>query len=146
LEVVFFFAEEAFMKSIIRMFLLLTACAGFSEAPPPVPQTATALPFKDPDALIVNEIARLETLIQATQQSLEGQKKLLGLIEEYKKIQDLFFKNPQDNDLLLRMAKTAYRTLEAIKENFLMQAFDSDFIDELTVLSQAASKRGIPKP
>jgi hypothetical protein len=103
-------------------------------------------PIKDPAALIGNEIARLDTLIQATELSLEGQKKLRVQIVEYQKLQDIYFKNPQDNELLFKVIKSAYRTLQTIKENHLTQTFDADFIDELTVLSQPATKRGIPKP
>ena len=103
-------------------------------------------PIKDPATLIHDELARLDTLIQATQQSLEGQKKLREKIVEYEKLQEEFARNPKDNDVLLNMVKSAHRTLQAIKANNLTQTFDTDFIDELTVLSQPASKRGIPKP
>lgn len=102
--------------------------------------------IRDPAALIGNEIARLDTLIQATQQSLEGQKTLREKIVEYKKIQDLYLQQPQNNDLLFRLVKSAKRTLDTIKENSLTQTFDPEFINELTVLSQAANKRGVPKP
>lgn len=102
--------------------------------------------IKDPAALIGNEIVRLDSLIQATQQSLEGQKKLRGLIVEYQKTQDLYLARAQDNDLLFKLVKSAHKTLESIKENNLTQTFDPDFINELTVLSQAANKRGVPKP
>jgi len=111
-------------------------------------QASAAIPtaIKDPDALIGNEIVRLDTLIQATEQSLESQKKLRVQILEYKKLQELYLQNPKDNELLLKLVKSAYRTFQTIKNNHLTQTFDSDFIDELTVLSQPATKRGIPKP
>lgn len=109
-------------------------------------ETPSMTSIKEPAALLGNEIARLDTLIQATQQSLEGQKKLRERIVEYQKIQDLYLKQPQDNDLLFKLVKSAYRTLESIKENHLTETFDPDFINELTVLSQAANKRGVPKP
>lgn len=102
--------------------------------------------IKDPNALIGNEIGRLDTLIQATEYSLEGQKKLRTQIVEYQKLQDQYLNNTKDNDLLLKLVKSAYRTLQTIKENHLEQNFDADFIDELTVLSQPATKRGIPRP
>lgn len=111
-------------------------------------QTNGAIPtsIKDPAALIDNEITRLDTLIQATEQSLEAQKKLRAQIIDYQNVQELYLKNTKDNDLLLKVVKSAYRTLQDIKKNHLTQTFDSDFIDELTVLSQPATKRGIPKP
>lgn len=134
-----------FYSAIFSFALLTLGATNFCLAAPASSPAALAS-IKDPAALISNEINRLDTLIQATQQSLDGQKKLRAHIVEYQKIQDLFITNPNDNDVLLRMVKSAYRTLEAIKENHLTQNFDPDFIDELTVLSQAASKRGVPKP
>lgn len=126
------------LKNIFVFVFLTFACF----------QTHADIPaaIKDPAALIGNEISRLDTLIEATEQSLEGQKKLRAQIVEYQKIQELYLKKPQDNDLLLKVVKSAYRTLQTIKENHLIQTFDSDFIDELTVLSQPATKRGVPKP
>jgi hypothetical protein len=44
------------------------------------------------------------------------------------------------------MIKSAYATLNTIKENHLEQTFDPDFISELTIISQVAKKRGVPKP
>lgn len=102
--------------------------------------------IKDPNALIGNEISRLDTLIQATETSLEAQKKLRTQILEYQKLQDQYLKNTKDNDLLMKLVKSAYRTLQTIKEQHLEQNFDSDFIDELRVISQPATKRGIPRP
>lgn len=122
-------------------FLVFTLVTVFMQVGADIPS-----PIKDPAALIGNEIARLDTLIQATELSLEGQKKLRIQIVEYQKLQDIFLKNPKDNELLFKVIKSAYRTLQTIKENNLTQTFDADFIDELTVLSQPATKRGIPKP
>jgi hypothetical protein len=102
--------------------------------------------IKDPAALIDDEIARLDTLIQATEQSFDGQKKLRLLIVEYQKNQKIYLKNSRDNDLLFKVIKSAHRVLQSIKENNLLHTFDPDFIDELTILSQPAAKRGIPKP
>ncbi len=110
------------------------------------PAVPMPLAIKDPAALLDTEIARLDTLIKATQQSLDGEKKVRDLIVEYKKIQDQYLKNTKDNDLLFSLVKSAHRTLKAIKDNHLTQTFDPEFIDELTVLSQAVNKRGIPKP
>lgn len=109
-------------------------------------QADDSFAIKDPAALIDQEISRLEWLIQATEQSLAGQKKLHTQIKEYQKYHEQYLDKPEDNDLLVKLIKNAYRTLEAIKENHLTYTFDSDFIDELTVLSQPAKKRGIPKP
>lgn len=126
--------------SIKKISLLLLLVLSFQS------QADIPTSIKDPAALIGDEIARLDTLIQATEQSLEGQKKLRLLIVEYQKVQDIYLKNTKDNDLLFKVVKSAHRVLQSIKENNLLHTFDSEFIDELTILSQPATKRGIPKP
>lgn len=108
--------------------------------------TSSLLPIKDPSALVGNELSRLDSLIQATQQSLEGQKQLRDKIVEYQKIQESYSLHPKDNEILFRMIKSAYGTLHTIQENHLEHAFDPEFISELKVLAQVASKRGVPKP
>lgn len=123
------------IRSIVFVIVLVSAHV----------QAEMPQPIKDPDALIGNEIARLDTLIEATTTSLEGQKQLRLQIMEYQKYQDNYLKKTQDNDLLFKLVKSAYRTLQMIKEQHLLHAFDSEFIDELTVLSQPATKRGVPR-
>lgn len=118
--------------------------AAFATAHGAEPKAAPT--FKDPAALLQNELNRIDTLIYFTQKSLDEQKQVKILVAEYKKIQDQYLKTPQDNDLLLTMVKSAHRTLKAINEANLVQTFDPEFIEELTVLSQAANKKGIPKP
>lgn len=134
------------IKLLGTSFLLLILIIFFQGENFGVLPPATISPVKDPNALIGNELSRLDTLIQATQQSLEGQKKLRERIIEYQKIQDAHLLHPENNEILFRMVKSAYRTLEVIQENHLIQTFDPDFINELTVLAQVATKRGIPKP
>lgn len=102
-------------------------------------------PIKDPAYIVATELTRLDTLIQATEKSLEGQKQLRLYIVEYQKAHEQFLKKPNDNDVLYKVIKAAHRTLQSIKDNNLTQNFDTDFIDELTVLSQPASKRGVPR-
>jgi hypothetical protein len=101
--------------------------------------------YKDPAALLTNEVSRIDNLIFYTQKSLDQQKKLRDLIVEYKTIQEQYLKKTQDNDLLIAMVKSAHRTLRTIEEYHLTQTFDPEFIEELTVLSLKASKRGAPK-
>jgi predicted patatin/cPLA2 family phospholipase len=100
----------------------------------------------DADALITNELDRLDTLIKATQKSLDDQQTLRRYILEYKRLQELFVLNPDDNELLVKMVRSARKTLDEIYSTHLTQTFDPDFINELTFLSKVAEKRGIPKP
>ncbi len=123
------------MKKILLSLLFTLLCAS----------ACAGLP-KQPQALLPNEIARIDSLIEATEKSLKAQMLLREKMIEYKAIQDLHLKTPEDNDILYRLIISAHRTLKSIKENDLVLNFDPDFIDELKILSQAVSKRGIPKP
>lgn len=112
----------------------------------PSPSTEIPATIKDPATIVNDELLRLDMLIQATSQSLEAQKRLRVMIVEYQMIHEQFLKNPNDNEVLLNVVKSAHKILQSIKENHLTYTFDTNFIDELTILSQPASKRGIPKP
>jgi hypothetical protein len=105
-----------------------------------------AVGIKDPTKLIDNQISILDKLIETTKMSVKNQENLRTQIQEYQKIQDLYLKNTQDNDQLLRMIKSAARLLNTIKTNQLSYLFDAEFISELTMFAQIANKRGIPKP
>ena len=124
-------------KAIVLSSLLLCGSVLAQEPPSSI---------QDPAMIVNNELVRLDTLIQATEQTLEGEKKLRGMIVEYQKFHEQFLKKPEDNELLFKVVKSAHKTLETIKENHLTQTFDKEFIDELTVLAQPATKRGIPNP
>jgi hypothetical protein len=130
------------VQRLVLIFYALAACLLAAPCVGQIPAPAV----KDPTALLGNELARIDMLILATQQSLESQKKLREQIAEYQKIQEYYLKHSQDNEVLFRMIKIAYATLNTIKDNHLEQTFDPDFISELTVISQVAKKRGVPKP
>lgn len=100
----------------------------------------------DPTAATAKDLVMLDHLIEATQQSLENQKMLRQQIKEYQKLQFQYLNNSQDNELLYRMVKAAYTISENIKENHLSHAFSPEFMSEINLFSQVASKRGIPKP
>lgn len=92
-----------------------------------------------------NPAKTLDDLIDSTQKILDNQKKIREQILTFQKLQDTY-QNNQDKELLVLMVKTAYKLLDNIKENHLTQAFDPDFLSELTVFAQVAAKRGIAKP
>lgn len=92
-----------------------------------------------------NELSTLDALINATQQSLDNQKKIRELFVQYQKLRTLAQQNPDDNEQLIKMVKSAQRLLNSIEENNLSQNFDPDFMTELALFAQIASKRGIPK-
>lgn len=102
--------------------------------------------IEDPTAMVINELAMLDTLIAATQQSLEKQRALREQIKKYQELQKAYLDNTEDNELLLRIVKQASKVLDGINENRLGQNFDPAFISELTLFSQIAAKYGVPKP
>lgn len=101
---------------------------------------------KDPSALLDNQIVLLDHLTQMTKQSLDQQIDLREQIIQYKHIQEAYLKDTQDNELLFQLIKSGYKVLHSIKESHLVQNFDPDFINELTLFYNIATKRGIPKP
>lgn len=130
------------IQRIVSIFYIFAACLLAVPCMGQIPIPSV----KDPAALLGTELGRLDMLILATQQSLESQRKLREQIAEYQKIQEYYLKHSQDNEVLFRMIKSAHMTLNTIKENHLEQTFDPDFISELTIISQVAKKRGVPKP
>ena len=107
---------------------------------------ADSPPIIDPEEVVANEIARLDQLIEATQRSLEQQRKLREMIRQYQQIQTKYLNDSEDNELLYQLIKSAYAILENIKAQHLETAFEPEFLSELSVLSKPALKSGIPKP
>jgi len=120
-----------------QLSLLVLSCA---IAPTPPLSAAQAVNSVSP------EIATLDNLIQITEQSLHNQQGLKKLMQEYQVVHDKIMQNPDNKEELFQMIKLAQRLLNSIKENHLANAFSQDFISELTVYSQIASKKGIPTP
>ena len=100
----------------------------------------------DPSTITANDLVMLDNLIEATQKSIENQKILRQQIKDYQKLQLQYLNNSQDNELLYRMVKSAYAISNTIKENHLTQAFSPEFMSEINLFAQVASKRGIPRP
>lgn len=102
-------------------------------------------PVKSKDT-ISTAISELDDLITMTALSLSQQKELRILILKYQDAQKLCLDNPDDNDLMLQAAKAAHQVLENIQKNHLTQTFSPEFINELNLFDQVATKRWIPKP
>ncbi|MCE5318206.1 MAG: hypothetical protein LLG04_12705 [Parachlamydia sp.] len=107
---------------------------------------ASDSPIIEPKEVVANEIARLNLLIESTQQSLEQQRRLRDMVVEYQKIQARYMESSEDNELLYQLIKKAYAILETIKAQHLEAAFEPEFLSELSMLSKPALKSGIPKP
>lgn len=143
-------ATIKYVMSYLRLLIKLTLCL----APPLSAIEATVanpvvadLPsqVKDPAKIIQSELEMLDHLIRATQQSLENQKALRVLIQQYRDIQKAYLKT-EDEEQLYRLVKAADRVLKTIEANHLTQTFDSTFLSELKLFSQFAAKCGVPKP
>jgi hypothetical protein len=100
----------------------------------------------DTKDLVANELTRLDQLIEATSLSLEQQKQLRERVKGYQELHAKYLADPDDNERLYRLIKSAYTILESIKNQHLETAFEPDFLSELTVLSRPAIKSGLPKP
>lgn len=95
---------------------------------------------------IDQELGSLNHLIDATQTSLNDQKKLRLLMMDYQKAHERYLKDPDNKDTLLVLVQVAHRLFQSIKDNHLTQTFSQDFLNDLAVFSQIAQKRGIPRP
>lgn len=91
------------------------------------------------------EVAKMDLLIQCSEKSLAGEKVLKQQLQAYQEAHQAYYRNMQDNEALLKLVKAGYRLLQSIKEQNLVQTFDPDLISELTVISQVATKKSIPR-
>ena len=105
------------------------------------------LPPPSGDAkLLVNELSMLDSLIEVTEGNVKKQKALREEVLLYQKDLALYLKNSSNKDIVMKVARRAHKLLEQIKSLHLIEAFEPDFISELTLFSQLAQKRSIPKP
>jgi len=102
--------------------------------------------FEDPANMFDRETAMLGDLIEAAQANLKNLTRLKDLIQKYQTLQEQYMANPDDNETLYQMIKTAHTILEKIKEYHLTQLFDPAFLSELSIVSKPAAKLGLPKP
>lgn len=99
----------------------------------------------DPN-LLREEFVLLDRLQEATRESLKNQEHLKKTLSAYKENLSLYLENSGDKDLALKVSRVAALLLAEIKENYLLEAFNTDFISELTLFAQLSEKKGIPRP
>ncbi len=90
------------------------------------------------------ELGKIDNLIEVTKQNLESQKHLRELAKDYLQAQKVYMQNTQDKQNGFRMVKKAEVLLEKIKENHLTQAFDQEFLSELSFFASIATKWNAP--
>lgn len=99
-----------------------------------------------PEAQKLNQINYLEELIAASERNLEKQKKIKTQLQEFVNLHEAFSQDTNNKPLGLKMIRSAQALLEQIKSAHLVHVFDPDFIGELTVFSNIASKGPILRP
>ena len=100
-----------------------------------------------PPATVIQQVdderSQIDTLMKATQASLERQKQVREFIVNYKNIEKACVGKPNDSALLNQLAKAGKQTYEAIDENGLTDYFRPEFIRDLQKLKQIADKKTI---
>jgi hypothetical protein len=128
------------MRDKFRLVFLVIICLPlFAPASQPVPDMVDA-------EMKQNQLALLDNLIAVTEKNVTLEKQLRQMVQEYLKVQEAYLQNPSNQEQTLKMVTMAQRLLDKVKEANLLQAFDTDFISELTFFSQIAAKRGLPSP
>lgn len=92
------------------------------------------------------ELEVMDSLILSTKTSVAIQEKIRAQLIAYQKINKDFLKNPNDAELLFQTIKSADLLFRNIQEAHLSQNFSAEFLNELTLFSQIASKKGNLKP
>lgn len=127
------------MKKFFALFICLISFVDLSA------ETITNLKETEPALVLLKELKHLDQLILLTEQNLQNQKSLRKLFLDYQQKQMHYLENMQDKEITLQMIKSAHVLLEGIKEAHLVQAFDAEFIAQLTFFSKFATKSGVPK-
>lgn len=94
----------------------------------------------------VPELEGLDRLAAASQQTVQACQALKRQITHYLAIQEEFSKNTDDKELCYKMIKEARLILNEIEKNHLQYAFDTSFLNELTLFSKMAKTPTIPSP
>lgn len=92
------------------------------------------------------ELDGLERLSAASQKTVRVCQSLKQKIVHYLATQEEFSKNMDDKELCYKMIKEARVVLNEIEENHLQYAFDTNFLNELTLFSKMAKTPSIPPP
>jgi hypothetical protein len=130
------------MKHLLAAFIFLAPISSIlSGAEDIIHPVTTDLPVVSTSTEQTNNnIMMLDHLIATTQKNLENQKQLRTLIQEYLDIYEKYLQDTNNKQLSFRMILKAKEVTDKIKETHLTQAFEQEFISELTFFSNIASK------
>lgn len=108
------------------------------------PSTTNLPRMQNPTTKTNDEVNLLSNLIDVTKKNLENQIQLKSLLVEYIQIKDQYMQNTDDKQLSYRMVQKAFILLDKIKEDYLTQLFDQEFISELTFFASIGAKWNNP--
>ncbi len=130
------------MNKYLVMSLLL--CTGTLCADDVIKPSTSDLPRASNLATKGDELALLNQLISVTQQNLDAQKQLRTDLQDYLQIKQQYMQKTDDKQLTIRLVTKAHQLLQKIQDQHLVQAFDQEFISELTFFSNIAAKWNNP--
>lgn len=94
----------------------------------------------NPSTSVENELSMLNNLIDVTKENLSLLEQCKKHVIDYISLQEKYAQNTENEKLTFQMVMSADQLLEEIKELHLTQAFDQEFLSELTFFSKVASK------
>lgn len=92
----------------------------------------------------VDEVAKVDQLIRATEGSLERLKAIRTLMVEYKQAELAAVKNPSDAENLIKLVDTAKKLATLLEESGIQDYFAPQFLEELKKLAQVSDTKNIP--
>lgn len=92
----------------------------------------------------VDEVAKVDQLIKATEGSLERLKSIRTLLTEYKQAELAAVKNPSDAENLVKLVDTAKKLATLIDDSGIQDYFAPQFLEELKKLAQVSDSKNIP--
>lgn len=130
------------MRHWLLSFLMLFSY-GLYAAADPIQATTQNLP---PETLPSQEpgtrsLTSLDTLIAATEETLEAQRKVRQMARDYQRAKAIYLQDPQNRQRITQLVKMAHLLLGDIKAYSLLDAFDPEFLGELSYFSQIATKQ-----
>lgn len=132
-----------------RTLLFFALCLGGALHAAPntrQPMTSDIPPMQLPGGEGEVSLTTLDRLIAATEQTLSAEKQIRQMVVEYSATKVQHLQNRQSRERIVRMVKMAKSLLDAIQTNYLSDAFDTEFMQELSFFAQIASKKTLPKP
>lgn len=97
-------------------------------------------------ALKQDPLAELDLLIVSTEDLSLKQKTVRSALTEYIYLRDIYLKDMENREILLKTAIFARSALKTIKEEKLTPLFEPDFISEMTLFAKLAANPTLPKP